>query len=77
MMWTLKKLGTFDENLERVAQAGYHHVELTGEFKKWSDDDYRRILARMDALKISVDTTSGVDPGFADPSERGYVSIRP
>ena len=22
MMWTLKKLGTFDENLERVAQAG-------------------------------------------------------
>ena len=43
MMWTLKKLGTFDENLERVAQAGYHHVELTGEFKKWSDDDYRRV----------------------------------
>ena len=68
MMWTLKKLGTFDENLERVAQAGYHHVELVGEFKKWSDDDYRRILARMEALKISVDTTSGVDPGFADPS---------
>ena len=68
MMWTLKKLGTFDENLERVAQAGYHHVELVGEFKKWSDDDYRRILARMETLKISVDTTSGVDPGFADPS---------
>jgi hydroxypyruvate isomerase len=68
MMWTLNKLGTFEENLERVAQAGYHHVELVGEFKKWSDDDYRRILARMEALKISVDTTSGVGPGFADPS---------
>src|ERR1700733_12280573 len=68
MMWTLNKFGTFEENLERVAQAGYHHVELVGEFKKWSEDDYRRILARMEALKISVDTTSGVGPGFADPS---------
>jgi hydroxypyruvate isomerase len=68
MIWTLNKLGTFDENLERVAQAGYHHVELVGEFKKWSEDDYRRILARMETLKISVDATSGVSPGFADPS---------
>jgi len=68
MMWTLNKFGTFENNLERVAQAGYHHVELVGEFKKWSEDDYRRILARMEALKISVDTTSGVGPGFADPS---------
>jgi len=69
MIWTLKKLGTFEENLERVAQAGYSHVELTGEFKQWSEDDYRRILARMQALKISVDATSGVSPGFAGPQE--------
>ena len=68
MIWTLNKLGTFDENLERVAQAGYHHVELVGEFKKWSEEDYVRILARMQALKITVDATSGVGPGFADPS---------
>jgi hydroxypyruvate isomerase len=68
MIWALNKLGTFDENLERVAQAGYRHVELVGEFKKWSEEDYRRILARMQALKISVDATSGVGPGFADPS---------
>jgi hydroxypyruvate isomerase len=68
MIWTLKKLGTFEENLDRVAQAGYHHVELVGEFKKWSEDDYRRILARMGELKISVDATSGVEAGFADPS---------
>jgi hydroxypyruvate isomerase len=68
MIWTLKKFGTFEENLERVAQAGYHHVELVGEFKKWSEDDYRRILARMETLKVSVDATSGVSPGFADPA---------
>jgi hydroxypyruvate isomerase len=68
MIWTLNKFGTFEENLERVAQAGYHHVELVGEFKKWSEDDYRRILARMETLKISVDATSGVSSGFADPA---------
>jgi len=43
-------------------------VELVGEFKQWSDADYRRYLDRMDALKISVDATSGVNPGFADPA---------
>ncbi len=68
MIWTLNKLGTFEENLDRVAYAGFHHVELVGEFKKWSEDDYRRILARMNTLKISVDATSGVSSGFADPA---------
>ncbi|WP_433974833.1 TIM barrel protein [Tunturiibacter lichenicola] len=68
MMWALNKQGSFEENLERVAEAGYHHVELVGEFGKWSDEDWRRILARMQALKITVDATSGVKAGFADPS---------
>jgi hydroxypyruvate isomerase len=68
MMWTLKKLGTFEENLDRVAHAGYHHVELTGEYKQWSEVEYRKNLDRMDALKISVDAISGVSAGFADPA---------
>ena len=68
MMWTLNKFGTFEQNLEKIALAGYHHVELVGEFKKWSEDDYKRILARMEALKVTVDATSGVSAGFADPS---------
>jgi len=68
MIWTLKKLGTFEENLDRVALAGYHHVELVGEFKTWSDADWERIQGRMETLKISVDATSGVQSGFADPS---------
>jgi hydroxypyruvate isomerase len=67
MIWTLKKFGTFDQNLERVALAGYHHVQLVGEFKQWSEEDYRRILARMEQLKLSVDATSGVAHGFSDP----------
>jgi hydroxypyruvate isomerase len=65
MMWALNKRGSFEENLERVAQAGYRHVELVGEFARWSAADWTRILARMQALKITVDATSGVKAGFA------------
>ena len=68
MMWTLKKFGTFEQNLDKVAFAGYHHIELTGEYKTWSDDDYKRILGRMDTLRITVDAISGVSAGFADPA---------
>jgi hydroxypyruvate isomerase len=68
MMWALKDRGSFEENLERVAQAGYGHVELVGEFAQWSEGDWQRILARMRALKISVDAMSGMKLGFADPA---------
>jgi hydroxypyruvate isomerase len=68
MMWTLNKRGSFEDNLERVAEAGYRHVELVGEFARWSEEDWRRILARMQTLTITVDAASGMKLGFADPS---------
>jgi len=66
MMWTLNKSGTFEQNLERVALAGYNQVELVSEFKNWSEPDARRILARMRALGIIVDAMAGMTLGFAD-----------
>ena len=77
MMWTLKKFGTFEQNLDKVAFAGYHHIELTGEYKTWSDDDYKRILGRMDTLRITVDAISGVSAGFADPAGKDAFPCRP
>ena len=68
MMWALNKMGSFEENLGRVAEAGYRHVELVGEFMRWSEADWTRIMARMQALKITVDATSGIKSGFADPA---------
>jgi hydroxypyruvate isomerase len=68
MMWALNKQGTFEQNLERVAQAGYRHIQLVDEFKHWSDEDKRRILARMKSLNISVDATAGMTTGFANPN---------
>jgi hydroxypyruvate isomerase len=68
MMWTLNKSGTFEQNLERVAQAGYNQVELVSEFKSWSTSDTARILDRMEALGISIDAMAGMTLGFADTS---------
>ncbi len=68
MMWTLNKQGTFEENLAKVAQAGYHHVQLVGEFRKWSDADWTHMMGRMRELKISVDSSTAVGQGFADPA---------
>ncbi len=68
MIWTMNKLGTLEQNLETVAKAGYHQIELVGEFKKWSEDDYTRIMGKMKALGITVDATTGVPRGFADPA---------
>ena len=68
MMWTLGKIGTFEQNLDRVAQAGYSQVELVSEFKSWAQSDMVRILARMRALGITVDAMAGMTLGFADPT---------
>jgi len=68
MIWTLTKGKTFEEALDICAQAGFHQVELVGEFKKWSDDDYTRIIARMKTLGITIDSIAGTSKGFADPN---------
>ena len=68
MIWTLTRNNTFEQALDICAQAGYHQVELVGEFKKWSDNDYTRILARLKTLGITIDSVAGTSKGFADPN---------
>src|SRR5271170_7779938 len=66
MLWTLEKQAPFEHCLEIVADAGYQGVELVGEFQKWSSDDTRRMLARMQSLGLIVDSMSGVRAGFSN-----------
>lgn len=69
MLWTLTgPQRSFDQALDIVAAAGYQGIELVGEFHKWSPDETRRILARLRALNLTVDSMSGVDAGFAVPA---------
>lgn len=73
MLWALSKVGPFEKTLEIVAEAGYHGVELVGEWKKWTDAEYTRIVGRIKALGLTVDSTAGVRTGFADPSATAGV----
>src|SRR5271155_2982912 len=69
MLWTLEKQAPLERCIEIVAAAGYQGVELVGEFQKWSEEDTRRIKARMRSFGLAVDAMSGVKAGFADPSD--------
>ena len=77
MLWTLGLDRPFEPRLEEVARAGYHAVELAGEYANWSDGDFRRYNERRRALGITFDCTASalVGPGrarhnAADPSQR-------
>jgi hydroxypyruvate isomerase len=67
MLWTVFSGIPFDQRLDKVSQAGYKNVELTGEFSKWTDDDYKNFNAKKHDLGITFDATSGVRTGVADP----------
>jgi len=70
MLWTVFKTLPFEQRLEKIAEAGYHSVELVDEFKQWSDDDFRRANAKKRSLAITFDSTAGVWKGVADPAGR-------
>ena len=70
MLWTVFKELPFEQRLEKVAEAGYHAVELVDEFGKWSADDFRRINRRKRSLGITFDATAGVWKGIADSAAR-------
>ena len=70
MLWTVFPNLTFEERLEKVADAGYHNVELVGEYEKWTDADFERINARRKALGINFDCTAGLKHGVSVPDHR-------
>jgi hydroxypyruvate isomerase len=71
MLWTVFQKLPFEARLEKVAEAGYHAVELVGsEYKKWSDEDFRRANRKRRELGITFDVTAGLAHGVADPDAR-------
>jgi hydroxypyruvate isomerase len=70
MLWTINKQLSFEQRLEKVAEAGYGAVELVDEFEKWSAEDFRRMNNQKRSLGITFDATAGVWKGIADPAGR-------
>ena len=71
MLWTVFRDLPFEQRLEKVGEAGYKYVELVGdEYRKWSEDDFRKANAKRRELGISFDTTAGLAHGVGNPSQR-------
>src|SRR5437764_6685563 len=70
MLWTVLRDQPFEQRLEKVAEAGYHNVELVGEYKGWSEEQFRTALSKKRELGLTFDVTAGLKHGVADPSAR-------
>jgi hydroxypyruvate isomerase len=70
MLWTVFRDLPFEQRLERIAEAGYHHVELVGEFRDWTTEDFEKANRKKRELGITFDATSGLNHGVANPGER-------
>jgi hydroxypyruvate isomerase len=70
MLWTVFNDLPFEQRLEKVVEAGYHNVELVGEYSKWTEDEFRRINAKRKELGISFDCTAGLKHSLCNPDDR-------
>lgn len=70
MLWTVFTKLPFEERLAKVAEAGYKNVELVGEYKKWSENDFKNALAKKHELGFTFDVTAGLRHGVGDPGVR-------
>jgi len=70
MLWTVFTELPFEQRLENVASAGYNNVELVGEFRHWSPQDWQNVARTKQRLGIHFDATAGVEHSLTNPAER-------
>ncbi len=70
MLWTVFRNLPFDQRLEKCVEAGYKNIELVGEYNKWSEDEFKRNVAKAKELGIFFDTTAGLKHHVGNPADR-------
>jgi hydroxypyruvate isomerase len=70
MLWTVYGDLPFAQRLEKVSEAGYHAVELVGEFKDWKPQDFAESRRKKHELGMEFDGTCGVWLPLADAGKR-------
>jgi hydroxypyruvate isomerase len=70
MLWTLLKGLTFEQQLDIAAAAGFDGVEVGNEYEKWTSEEWKRNLAKKQALNIDVDSAVPGRNALADHSRR-------
>jgi hydroxypyruvate isomerase len=75
MLWTVFTGMPMEDRLAKVAEAGYRNVQLVGEFRMWTDDDYARVNAKRKSLGITFDATTALKHGLVNPQDRnGFLA---
>jgi hydroxypyruvate isomerase len=70
MLWTVFRGQPFAQRLDKVAEAGFHAVELVDEFKGWTKEDFAAARRKKRELGMEVDATAGVWHALADSGDR-------
>jgi hydroxypyruvate isomerase len=70
MLWSVGHDLPFLERLEKIHEAGYHAVELVGEFKDWKKQDFADARRKKQELGIEFDGTTGVWQPLGDAAAR-------
>jgi|UPI000479CAD2 hydroxypyruvate isomerase len=70
MLWTLPKGLTFEQQLELAAGAGFNGVEVGKEYETWTPEEWKRNLAKKNALGIQVDSAVPGRNALADHTKR-------
>jgi hydroxypyruvate isomerase len=70
MLWTVFRGQPFAQRLDKVAEAGYHAVELVDEFKGWTKEDFAAARTKKRELGMEIDATAGVWHALADTNDR-------
>ena len=70
MLWTVFRGEPFAQRLDKVAEAGYHAVELVDEFKGWTKEDFAAARKKKQELGFDFDATAGVWHTLADVNDR-------
>ena len=70
MLWTLPKSLSFEQQLQVVHDAGYGSVEVLNEYEHWTPEKWRRNLAKLHALGLTVDSAVPGRNTLADSTQR-------
>jgi hydroxypyruvate isomerase len=70
MLWTVEPKLPFAQRVAKVAEAGYHAIELVNEYNHWQSSDFAVVRKQLKELNIVVDASAGIDTNLCDAAQR-------
>jgi hydroxypyruvate isomerase len=70
MLWTLPKTLSFEQQIQMAADAGFTGVEVGKEYEKWTPEEWKRNVAKLHSLGITVDSAVPGRNALADHTKR-------